>query len=168
MLITCSTCIGELFNGHESTFAFFLSTLQLRYLHTARIEPSPGYMRLLRHFCFHPGRPCAYRVLVTSWFKQLTAVFITIGPSGTFYTHRRTFGSHPGDGSEWLRFGAHCRFLSSPSSDTADARTSLLVCVKCGRGAYRYENSCKTVCSCSLPATLAPTCDWSRTGLVPE
>ena len=74
----------------------------------------------------------------------LTAVFITIGPSGAFYTHGRTFGSHPGDGSEWFRLGAPLSLLEFPLTRHCrrpDITTP--VCVKCGRGAYRYENSCK-------------------------
>ena len=53
-------------------------------------------------------------VVGESYLRIVTAVFITIGPSGAFYTHKRVFGSHPGDGSERFRFGAPLSLLESP------------------------------------------------------
>ena len=88
----------------------------------------------------------------------ITAVYITIGPSGAFYTHRRTFSSHPGDGSERFRFGAPLSLLESPlTRHCRRPDITTRVCVKCGRGAYRYENSCKS----GLRASSRMVCpDW--------
>ena len=77
----------------------------------------------------------------------LTADFITIGPSGAFYTHGRTFGSTQatavsssdslrnvaGGGAPFESLTRRCRL----SDITARVR------VKRVPGAYRYENSCQ-------------------------